>query len=115
MRGRIIKLYEEDQDLLEDVLIEVRQAIEMSSIQMNIISSTMDAFASIISNNLNIVMKILASITLIFSIPTVISGFYGMNIGVHAMPLDNYWWFPWALSGALMLISGYILKKKDML
>lgn len=115
MRGRIIKLYEEDQDLLEDVLIEVRQAIEMSSIQMNIISSTMDAFASIISNNLNIVMKILASITLIFSIPTVISGFYGMNIGVHAMPLDSYWWFPWVLSGVLMLISGYVLKKKDML
>ena len=77
MRGRYIKLYDEDQDLLEDVLIEIKQAIEMSSIYLNILSGTMDAFASVISNNLNIVMKVLASITLIISIPTVISGLYG--------------------------------------
>ena len=64
----------------EDVLIEIKQAIEMSSIHLNILSGTMDAFASIISNNLNIVMKVLASITLIISIPTVISGIYGMNV-----------------------------------
>ena len=80
MRGRYIKLYDEDQDLLEDVLIEIKQAIEMSSIYLNILSGTMDAFASVISNNLNIVMKVLASITLIISIPTVISGLYGMNV-----------------------------------
>lgn len=75
MRGRYIKLYDEDQDLLEDVLIEIKQAIEMSSIYLNILSGTMDAFASVISNNLNIVMKVLASITLIISIPRLFPGY----------------------------------------
>ena len=56
LRGRIIKLYDEDEDLLEDVIIEVKQAIEMCSIYSNVLSNTMDAFSSIINNNLNIVM-----------------------------------------------------------
>ena len=73
LRGRIIKLYEEDQDLLEDVLVEVKQAIEMCNIYTSILSGTMDAFASVISNNLNIVMKILASVTIVMSIPTIVS------------------------------------------
>ena len=110
-RGRVVKLYEEDQDLLEDVLIEVRQAIEMSSIYLNILSGTMDAFASVISNNLNIVMKVLASITLIISIPTVISSFYGMN--VEGLPLP-FFWFPLLLAIVSMGIAYLILRKKDM-
>ena len=85
MRGRVVKLYEEDQDLLEDVLIEVKQAVDMSGIYLDILSSTMESFASLISNNLNMVMKVLASITLIISIPMVISGYYGMN--VEGIPL----------------------------
>lgn len=112
MRGRILKLYEEDQDLLEDVLIEVRQALDMSSTYLDILSATMDAFASIISNNLNIVMKVLASLTLIVSIPTVISGIYGMN--TSTLPMKDYFWFPMALSGVLMVIAYIILKKMDM-
>ncbi|WP_050697432.1 magnesium transporter CorA family protein [Anaeromassilibacillus senegalensis] len=111
MRGRVVKLYEEDQDLLEDVLIEVRQAIEMSSIYLNILSGTMDAFASVISNNLNIVMKVLASITLLISIPTVISSFYGMN--VDGLPLP-YFWFPLVLAVVSMGVAYFILRKKDM-
>ena len=113
MRGRFVKLYEEDQELLDDVLIEIKQAVEMSEIYLNILSGTMDAFASIISNNLNIVMKILASITLILSIPTIISGIYGMN--TPNFPFMDYWWFPLIISGALMLGSYIILKKKDMI
>lgn len=113
MRGRRIKLYEEDQDLLEDVLIEIRQAIEMSNIHINILSGTMDAFASIISNNLNIVMKVLASITLILSVPTIVSGLYGMN--VYPLPMGDVPWFPWALIGVFMAIAVIILRKKDML
>ena len=112
MRGRAIKLYDEDQDLLEDVLIEVKQAIDMSNIYLNILSGTMDAFASVISNNLNIVMKVLASITLIISIPTVISGFYGMNVTKMPMPA---FWFPLALSGICMVVAAFILKKKKMM
>ena len=111
MRGRAIKLYEDDQDLLEDVLIEVKQAIEMSNIYLNILSGTMDAFASAISNNLNIAMKVLASITLLISIPTVISGIYGMN--VEALPIANFW-FPIALSAGCMGVAYFILRKKNM-
>lgn len=111
MRGRAIKLYDEDQELLEDVLIEIKQAIEMSNIYLNILSGTMDAFASVISNNLNVVMKVLASITLLMSIPTIISSFYGMN--VDWLPFPNFW-FPTFLAAACMLVAYWILKKKEM-
>ncbi len=113
MRGRYIRLYEEDQDLLEDVLIEIKQAVEMSSIYLNILSGTMDAFASVISNNLNIVMKVLASVTIVISIPNIIAGFYGMN--VKGLPLAQFFWFPVILSLVLMAGVGYILRKKNML
>lgn len=113
MRGKYLKLYEEDQDLLEDVLIEIKQAVDMAAIHLNILTNTMDVFASIISNNLNVIMKIQASLTLLVSVPTVISGFYGMNI-IGGLPLDRLWWFPVALSGVLMLVMYIILKKKDM-
>ena len=112
MRGRVIKMYEEDQDLIEDVLVEIRQAIDMSSIYLNILSGTMDAFSSIISNNLNIVMKVLASLTLLSSIPTVVSGIYGMNVDHLPVP---FFWFPITLSIVCMVVAFIILKKKDML
>lgn len=113
MRGRYIKLYDEDHDLLEDVLIEIKQAIEMTGIYLNILSGIMDAFGSIISNNLNIVMKVLASITLIMSIPTVISGIYGMNVG--NLPFAENWYFPVLLAVVLMIASGFILKHRNLL
>ncbi|MBE6023188.1 MAG: magnesium transporter CorA family protein [Cellulosilyticum sp.] len=87
MRMETIKQYPEDQDLLEDVIIENKQAIEMANIYSNILSGTMDAFASVISNNLNIVMKTLTSITIVMSIPTMIASFFGMN--VEGMPFTG--------------------------
>lgn len=113
MRGRYIKLYDEDQDLLEDVLIEIKQAVDMAAIHLNILTGTMDVFASIISNNLNVIMKIQASLTLLVSVPTVISGFYGMNI-VTGLPVDNQWWFPLLLSAVLMILMYLILRRKGM-
>ena len=113
MRGKYIKLYEDDQDLLEDVLIEIKQSIEMSSIYLNILSGTMDAFASVISNNLNIVMKVLASVTIVISIPNIIAGFYGMN--VEGLPLSQFFWFPILLSGIIMAVVAFILHKRDMM
>ncbi|MBP0979193.1 MAG: magnesium transporter CorA family protein [Oscillospiraceae bacterium] len=80
LRGRLIKLYEDDQDILEDVLIEIKQAIDMTSTYSSILSSTMDIFASIISNNLNIVMKLLTCVTVVLTIPNIITGFFGMNL-----------------------------------
>lgn len=110
LRGRTIKLYDEDQDLLEDVLIEVRQAIEMSNIYSGIISSMVEAFGSVISNNLNIVMWRLTVVTIIMSIPTMIFSFYGMNTAHLPVP-DT--WFPTLISVVITIISWMILKKKN--
>ncbi len=79
LRTEQIKKYTDDEDLLEDVIIENKQAIEMAGIYSGILSGMMDAFASVISNNLNIVMKLLATITIVLSIPTMIASFFGMN------------------------------------
>lgn len=111
MRGKAIKLYDEDQDLLEDVLIEIHQAIEMCNIYSNILSGTMDAFASVISNNLNIVMKVLTVITIVMSIPNIIFSFYGMN--VSGLPIPQ-WWFPTGVAVIACIIATIIFIKKDM-
>lgn len=112
LRGRIVTLYEEDHDLLEDVLIEVRQAIEMAQIYSSIISGMMDAFASVISNNLNVIMKVLTSITILMTVPNIVFSFYGMN--VDGLPLAQFFWFPLLLSVVIIVAVGIILKKKDL-
>lgn len=86
MRGNLIKLYDEDEDILEDAIIENKQAIEMAKIYRDILTGTMDAYASMISNNLNGVMKYLTSITIILAIPTMIASYWGMNV---AVPMQN--------------------------
>ena len=80
--SHIIKFREEDEELLDDVRVEYDQAIEMAQIQTDVLAGMMDAFASVISNNLNIVMKFLASITIVMAIPTMIASFFGMNVPV---------------------------------
>jgi magnesium transporter len=82
LRGKTVKMYEEDEDLLEDVIVENKQAMEMASIYSNILTGLMDAFASVISNNLNMVMKLLTSITIILAVPAIVAGFFGMNVAV---------------------------------
>ncbi len=115
VRGNYLKLYEEDKEVIEDVIIENKQAIEMAHIYSSILSGMMDAFASVISNNLNVVMKLLTSITIILSIPTMIASFYGMNID---LPLQNY---PHAfvltiiISITLSCILAYVFTKKKFL
>lgn len=110
LRGRVIKLYEEDQDLLEDVLIEVKQAIEMANIYSGILSGMMDAFASVTSNNLNMVMWRLTTITIIMAIPTMIYSFYGMN--TTGLPVAHTW-FPTLVSIIVTgVVAFFLLKKK---
>ena len=87
----LLKLYEEDEDLLEDVIIENKQAIEMVEMYSNILMNMSDTFASIISNNLNIVMKFLASITIILSVPTTIFSLWGVNVPLPFQ--ENEWGF----------------------
>lgn len=81
-RANLIKMYPDDIELLEDVIIENKQAIEMAQIYSNILTGTMDAYASVISNNLNMVMKFLTSVTIVISIPTMVASFFGMNVNV---------------------------------
>ena len=115
-QGRIIPLYEDDQDLLEDVLVEVRQAIEMATIYSNTLSGTMDAFASIISNNLNIVMKVLSVITIVMAIPNIVFGFYGMNVELpfDGVPLLDNWAFPLLLAAVACLVAAWVFKRKGL-
>lgn len=114
LRYSFMTQYEDDLELLEDTIIENKQAIEMAKIYSDILSGTMDAFASIISNNLNIVMKVLTSITIIMAVPTIIASFFGMNV---PMPLaDNPYSFLIIIiiSILLCIIIAKIMSKKDM-
>lgn len=115
LRGKIIKLYEEDEEILEDAITENRQAIEMAQIYSNILNGTMDAYASIISNNLNGVMKFLTSVTIILAVPTMISSFWGMNVN---LPFQNsQMGFVIMILIAVIMTAGvtWWLNKKDML
>ena len=114
MRGKIIKLYDDDEDILEDAITENRQAIEMARIYSDILNGTMDAYASIISNNLNSVMKTLTSITIVLAVPTMISSFWGMNV---KLPFEgNPFGFAIMITLAVVttLIVTWWLKKRDM-
>ncbi len=95
LRLNHLKMYEEDKDLLEDVIIENTQAIEMAETYHSILTSMMNTFASVISNNLNIVMKFLTSITIILSFPTIVASIYGMNVN---LPFQNN---PYAFIGVI--------------
>lgn len=114
MRLDSIKKYPEDEELLEDVIIENKQAIEMANIYSNILSGIMGAFASVISNNLNMVMKFLTSVTIVMAVPTMVASFFGMNVPV---PLEGQ---PFAflivilISLFLALLSAGLLFRKKM-
>ena len=115
LRGKIIKLYEEDEDLLEDAIIENKQAIEMSKTYNDILNETMDMYASIISNNINDVMKILTSITIILAVPTLIASIWGMNVPVPLQNNSNGFVILLAVSVIVTLGVMIWFKKKDML
>lgn len=115
LRGKFIKLYEDDEDILEDAIIENKQAIEMGKIYSDILNGTMDAYASIISNNLNGVMKFLTSITIVLAIPTMVSSFWGMNVELPFQNNINGFAIMVAISIILTLGVTVWLKKRDML
>lgn len=115
LRGNVLKLYEDDKDYLQDAIVENKQAIEMVTISRDILEGTTNAYASIISNNLNIVMKFLASVTIVFSIPTIVSGLWGMNVDGILFKDSPYGFFiVIGIAGVLAIFSYLWLKKKDM-
>ncbi|MGN1312660.1 MAG: magnesium transporter CorA family protein [Candidatus Nanosyncoccaceae bacterium] len=116
-KGVVLPLYEGDLDLLEDAMIENRQAIDMARIYRDILSSITNTYATVISNNLNNVMKFLAGITIVLSVPTMISSFLGMNVNFGAsVATDPYG--PAIILGISIVASVVIaiwLNKKDLL
>lgn len=116
MHGHLITLYEDDADLMEDVMIEVHQAQEMCNIYSSILSGTMDAYASVISNNLNIVMKVLTVLTIVMAIPNIVFGFFGMNVALPfaGIPFADSWVFPTIITVAACLIAALIFKRKGL-
>lgn len=115
LKLELLQKYPEDQDILEDVIIENKQAIEMANIYSNILSGTMDAFASVISNNLNIVMKLLASITIVMSIPNIIFGSFGMNVaGIPFANNPSGFWMVYLATALVCIVAIFILRKKDL-
>ena len=115
-KGNMLPLYENDGELLEDAIIEYKQAMEMATIYKDILLSIKDTYSKIVSNNLNIAMKFLAAATIVLSIPTMISSFLGMNIDLGKITTQEYA-FPIVIGISLLtsLIVAYLLKKKDML
>ena len=110
-----IKLYEDDEDILEDAIIENKQAIEMSKIYTDVLTSSMDAYASLISNNLNGTMKLLTSITIIIAIPTLIASLWGMNVKVPFEHTEYGFWILCIISVVVTIIGIVLLNKKGLL
>ena len=114
-RGKAIKIYEDDEDMLEDTLIENRQAIEMIQTYSEILNGIVDIFGTMVSNNLNIVMKYLTSITVLISLPTMISGIMGMNVTFPFNTGVAGFWGIIIVSILVTVIAMLWLKKKDMM
>lgn len=117
-RYKRLEQYPEDKELLEDVIVENRQAIEMTSIYRDIIDGTRELMSSVIDNRLNNVMKYLTSITIVLAIPTVISGIYGMNVNERWMPFANTphgFLIICVITVLICIITMLVLRKKKML
>ncbi|MHB8136056.1 MAG: magnesium transporter CorA family protein [Anaerolineaceae bacterium] len=104
-RMKMLYEFEEDEDLLDDVLTENKQAREMVMISSSILSSMMDAYASIISNNLNDVMKVLTSVTIILSLPTMVTSFFGMNVDLPFTQIPHTYWIILGICVLLMIVT----------
>ncbi len=112
-KSQLFDTYPDDQELLDDVLTENQQAIEMVGIANDILSQMMDAFASIISNNLNVVMKFLTSVTIVLMFPTLVASFYGMNVGLPLQDSPYAFLLTIVISFVLSFAVVLIFLKKD--
>ena len=110
----LIKMYEEDEDLLEDVIIENKQAIEMVEMYSNILMNMSDTFASIISNNLNLVMKFLASITIMLAVPTIIFSLWGINVPVPFQDTEVGFYYVVGIAMCCTIVAVIMLWRKDL-
>ena len=112
-RTNVLQLNEDEKEFLDDLIVETSQALEMANTYTTILSSTLDAFASIISNNLNNVMKRLTSITIIISLPVLVASVYGMNVPIPGQDAPHSFYVPIIISIVLsVIISAYFMKRK---
>lgn len=112
--SKILAFTEDDTDMLEDVIVENKQAIEMVDMHRSILEGMMDGFASIINNNVNQIMKFLAAITIVLSIPTMVASFWGMNVGVPAAAAVYGFWIVIAFSALITLLVIIYFRKRGM-
>lgn len=113
-RTNFLGLNEEEKELLNDLVVDNSQALEMANIYSNILSSTLDAFASIIANNQNEVLKRLSVITIVLSFPVLVASIYGMNVPIpyHDSPFAFY--LPVGLSLVISLVIGWFFLKRKV-
>lgn len=111
-RTNFLNCDEEEREFLSDLIVEFSQALEMADTYTNILSSTMDAFASIINNNMNLVMKRLTSITILISLPTLIASLFGMNVEIPYSKGHYGFYLPIVLSIVVSAIMSFYFNKK---
>ncbi|PVD53482.1 magnesium transporter CorA [Terrimonas sp.] len=112
-RTNFLALNEDEKEVLDDLVVDMSQALEMANIYTNILSSTLDAFASIISNNQNMVLKRLTSITIILQFPVLIASIYGMNVPIPYQHQPHAFYIPIILALSVSIImAAYFLRKK---
>jgi magnesium transporter len=112
-RSQLFKMYPDDEELLDDVLIEIRPAIEMKNLSSNILNQTVEASGSIISNTLNVMVKLLTSMTIILIVPMLVASIYGMNVNLPFQDLEQGFWIVMAIAFGTAGTAVYILGKRD--
>jgi magnesium transporter len=107
VRTNFLQLNEDEKDFLDDLIVETSQALEMANTYTNILSSTLDAFASIISNNQNEVLKRLTTLTIVLTVPTLIASIYGMNVPIPYKDTPYAFWIPVIISLMILVVVGW--------
>jgi magnesium transporter len=113
-RSNFLALNEEEKEVLEDLIVDNAQALEMANIYSNILSSTLDAFAGIIANNQNEVLKRLSVITIVLTLPVLVASIYGMNVPIPYQDSPSAFWVPLLLSLGISLVIGWFFLKKKI-
>ena len=113
-RTNFLGLNEEEKEILHDLIVDNSQALEMANIYTNILSSTLDAFASIIANNQNEVLKRLSVITIVLTFPVLVASIYGMNVPIPYSGSPYAFYIPVSLSLVISLIIGWFFLRKKI-
>lgn len=111
-RTNMLSLNEDEREFLNDLIVDMSQALEMANIYTNILSSTLDAFASIIANNQNVVLKRLAGITIILQFPVLVASMYGMNVPIPYQDQPHAFYIPILLSLVISVVLAWLFVKK---